>query len=96
MRSRRRTGYNLRQRHDFVELRHLRVDPDTRGMGIGQKLCQLGIDWAAKQGYQMLLVNTTTPQTPARSLYQKLGFSETAVSFVGPYELVWMELNLRK
>jgi hypothetical protein len=30
----------------------------------------------------------------ARGLYQKLGFAEKAISFVGPYELVWMELGL--
>lgn len=85
---------SLRMRQDFLELQHLRVDPDTRGQGIGQRLCQVVIDWTHERGTNMLLVNTTSPQHPARSLYRKLGFVETAVSFVGLYELVWMELNI--
>ena len=84
----------LRQRHDFVELRHLRVAPDVHGYGIGTQLCQMVIDWARDKGYSMLLVNTTVPQIPARRLYEKLGFCETARTFISRWELVWMEKPL--
>jgi ribosomal protein S18 acetylase RimI-like enzyme len=75
-----------------LELQHLRVDPDFRGYGIGQQLCQTVINWSKEHGCPLLLVNTTSPQRPARRLYQKLGFQEVAVSYVGLYEMVWMEL----
>ena len=81
----------LRERSDFVELQHLRVDPDFHGHGVGTRLCQAVIDWTKENGYRMLLVNTTVPQTPARRLYEKLGFVETVRTFIGRYELVWME-----
>lgn len=86
--------FSPHQSGDILELQHLRVDPDLRGVGIGQRLCALVIDWARESGWKMLLVNTTTPQLPARALYCKLGFVEKAISFVDRYELVWMELSL--
>lgn len=86
----------LRGKESILELQHLRVDPDFHGRGIGQMLCQEVIDWARDHGCQSLYVNTTTPQTPARGLYQKLGFREVAVTYVGKYELVWMELTLQE
>lgn len=85
---------SLKGKEQFLELQHLRVDPDFHGRGIGQMLCQAVIHWAKAQGCRSLYVNTTTPQTPARGLYQKLGFREVAVTYVGKYELVWMEITL--
>jgi GNAT superfamily N-acetyltransferase len=82
---------DLRDRQDYVELLHLRVAPNTRGYGVGSRLCQAVMDWSRQNGYKMLLVNTTTPQHPARKLYEKLGFLEKARTYVGLYELVWME-----
>lgn len=67
---------------------------EARGYGLGTQLCQTVIEWSRQNGYKMLLVNTTTPQHPARNLYQKLGFKEKAKTFVGRYELVWMEKPL--
>ena len=87
---------SLRNRNDLLELQHLRVDPDFHGRGVGKQLCQTVIDWARDHGFKFLFVNTTTPQTPARSLYQKMGFREVAVTYVGKYELVWMELTLQE
>lgn len=85
---------DLQGRNDDLELQHLRVDPDFHGRGVGRQLCQAVIDWARERRYGTLFVNTTTPQTPARGLYQKLGFREVAITYVGKYELVWMELSL--
>ena len=78
----------------IAELRLVRVAPECRRNGIAMRICQRAIDWAREQGYDTLIVNTTTPQRPARSLYQKLGFGEKGISFIGKYELVWMELKL--
>jgi hypothetical protein len=52
------------------------------------------IDWARSHGFCLLVVNTTTPQRPALQLYRSLGFQEAGFSFVGQYELVWLELPL--
>ena len=84
----------MRGNESILELQHLRVDPDYQGRGIGRMLCQAVIDYAKVHGCRTLYVNTTTPQMPARSLYQKLGFREVAVTYVGKYELVWMEVTL--
>ncbi len=77
-----------------AELRRLRVMPEMRGQGLGIRLCQTVIEWARMQKYDLLVVNTTTPQLPALQLYRKLGFQEAGKSFIGKYELVWLELSL--
>ena len=79
---------------DVVELRRLRVAPAVRGQGLGGRLCQIVIDWAGQQRRRTLVVNTTTPQIPARRLYERVGFQEVGLSFIGRYELVWYELSL--
>ncbi len=84
----------LRGRNDVVELQHLRIHPDFHRQGLGERLSRTVIDWAIAHGCRSLLLNTTVPQHPARLLYQKLGFQEVARSFVGKYELIWMEMQL--
>jgi GNAT superfamily N-acetyltransferase len=81
-------------RGDVVELRRLRVAPEVRGQGLGVRLCQTVIDWACQKGHSMLVVNTTSPQIPALRLYKRVGFREVGLSFIGKYELVWLELSL--
>ena len=80
--------------NDVAELRRLRVAPEARRQGLGRRLSELVIDWAKSHGFRLLVVNTTTPQQPALQLYRSLGFREAGVSFVGRYELVWLELPL--
>ena len=99
-----RSGDAIGQEHPLVEewgrgkrvaeLRRVRVAPEYRRNGVAMRLCETVIDWAKDQRYDTLTVNTTTPQFPARALYQKLGFCEKGISFIGKYELVWMELKL--
>jgi GNAT superfamily N-acetyltransferase len=79
---------------DMVELRRLRVAPEVRGQGLGARLCQTVIDWARQQGHRTLVVNTTSAQIPALRLYKRVGFREAGLSFIGKYELVWLELSL--
>jgi ribosomal protein S18 acetylase RimI-like enzyme len=81
-------------RADVVELRRLRVASEVRRQGLGVRLCQTVIDWSRQQGYSTLVVNTTSPQVPALRLYKRIGFREVALSFIGKYELVWLELSL--
>lgn len=83
-----------RNRDDVAELRRLRVAPEVRRQGIGAQLNETAIAWSRAQGYRTLVLNTTAAQAPALSLYHKLGFREVGRSFVGRYELVWLELAL--
>jgi ribosomal protein S18 acetylase RimI-like enzyme len=85
---------DLRGRDDFLELQHLRIHPDFHRQGIGARLSGEVIAYAAAHGCRTLLLNTSVPQHPARRLYEKLGFREVARSFVGKYELIWMEKEL--
>ena len=79
---------------DVAELRRLRVAPEVRRQGVGAGLTQMVIDWARQQRFRMVVLNTTSPQAPARALYKSLGFREQERSFLGEYELVWYSLEL--
>jgi ribosomal protein S18 acetylase RimI-like enzyme len=82
------------QRGDVAELRRLRVAPEHWRSGIGTQLSQTVISWSRDQGFRSLILNTTAAQTPAIALYRRLGFRELGRSFVGTFELVWLELPL--
>jgi GNAT superfamily N-acetyltransferase len=82
------------QRGDVAELRRLRVAPERWRQGIGARLTETVIDWSRENGYRALILNTTSPQLPAQALYLAMGFRETARSYIGRYELVWLELLL--
>ncbi len=79
---------------EVVELRRLRVAPEARRRGVGRSLSNVAIAWARERNYKTLIVNTTTPQTPALALYRSLGFQDAGVSYIGKYEIVWLEMEL--
>ena len=82
-------------RDDVVELAHLRVAEEARKQGIGARLVQTVIDWSRGSGYGLLVLNTSTPQFPARRLYQRLGSREAGMAYLdGKYEVVWYEMGL--
>jgi GNAT superfamily N-acetyltransferase len=81
-------------RTDIAELRRLRVAPEVRRRGVGMLLTQAVIDWSAERRCASIVLNTTTAQAPARSLYEKCGFVEVAKAFIGEFEFVWYELKL--
>jgi ribosomal protein S18 acetylase RimI-like enzyme len=81
-------------RGHVLELTQLRVAEQYRRRGIGRRLCLAALDWARSHGFKLVVLNTTTPQRPARALYESLGFSEAGVCYVGRYELVWYEIEI--
>jgi ribosomal protein S18 acetylase RimI-like enzyme len=83
----------LRRDH-VAELLHLRVETEWRRQGIGSALCRTVIAWARDQGFRVLVLNTSSPQTPALALYLSLGFRIVGRSYLDRYELVWHELAL--
>jgi GNAT superfamily N-acetyltransferase len=82
------------QRTDVAELRRLRVAPEARRTGIGAALTRAVIDWSRAEGCSVLYLHTTSPQAPARALYERLGFRDVLHTLTGEYESVWYAMDL--
>jgi ribosomal protein S18 acetylase RimI-like enzyme len=50
------------------------VNPEYRGLGIGRRLLERGIQWAREQGYPGVMLETQDNNVPACMLYQSCGF----------------------
>ena len=59
-------------RFGYVE--DLVVNPEYRGMGIGRKLLDQGIQWARDNGFPGVMLETQDNNVPACMLYQSCGF----------------------
>ncbi|MFJ9536329.1 GNAT family N-acetyltransferase [Streptomyces sp. NPDC101225] len=57
-----------------ARLRLLLVEPDTRGLGIGDRLVRAVIDFARGVGYRELVLWTNDVLASARRIYQRHGF----------------------
>jgi GNAT superfamily N-acetyltransferase len=76
-------------------VKHLRVAEESRRLGIGSALVRTVIDWCRDHGCRLLVLNTSTPQAPARALYKRMGFSEAGMAYLeARYEIVWHQLEL--
>ena len=80
--------------YDF-ELAKLAVDPEARGLGIGEKICREALEFARKSGAKKIFLESNTLLKPAINLYRKLGFTELA-EYHPAYERgdIQMELTL--
>jgi ribosomal protein S18 acetylase RimI-like enzyme len=79
---------------DIAELRRLRVAPEAQRAGIGWALTNAVIDWCRADGCRVLYLHTTSAQSPARALYERLGFRDFLHAMRGDYESVWYALEL--
>lgn len=87
-------GDVFRELQGLVQLRRMRVAPEWQRRGVGRRLTETVIDWAASSGAQALVLETTAQQAAALALYRRMGFRELARSIHGQHELVWFELEL--
>ncbi len=55
------------------------VSPNARGSGVGTKLLQYAIQFARLKGCQRITLLTDADNTSAHSLYQKQGFTPSAM-----------------
>ena len=66
------------QAPDTARLRLLLVEPDARGLGIGEQLVAACVDFARTTGYRELVLWTQSRLGSARRLYRRAGFTPYA------------------
>ncbi|UCD62597.1 MAG: GNAT family N-acetyltransferase [Candidatus Zixiibacteriota bacterium] len=76
------------------EMRRLWVREKFRGKNVGWNLAEEIIKQAAKMGYKKMILETIPLMERAISIYQILGFKQTAVNKSGDDDVIHMELNL--
>jgi len=62
------------QWHKFAYIEELAVDPEFRGKGVGRALMNRTIEWARKQQFPGIKLETQDNNVPACMLYEKCGF----------------------
>ena len=60
--------------NQFGYVEDIVVNPEYRGLGIGRKLLERGIQWARENGYPGVMLETQDNNVPACTLYQTCGF----------------------
>ena len=64
----------LRWWNRFAYVEDLVVNPESRGLGIGRRLLERGIQWARENDYPGVMLETQDDNVPACMLYQSCGF----------------------
>jgi len=70
-------------------LAELYVAPALRGRGLGRALMERALDVARERGADYIDLTTGEDDTPARSLYESLGFDDRAGKPGGPVNLYY-------
>jgi ribosomal protein S18 acetylase RimI-like enzyme len=69
-------GFLLAMHRDqtTAQFRYFYLEPEYRGIGLGNKLMQLFMDFLKEKNYQFVYLWTTNEQMAATKLYQRYGF----------------------
>ena len=70
-------------------LEELYVTPERRGQGLGRALMERAIEFARERGATRMDLGTSTDDTAARALYEKLGFTDRERPPDGPVMLFY-------
>ncbi len=62
---------------DQAKLNRMFVNSDFHGLGIGQKLIEVALDYAKAQEFKEVILNTHELMTRAHRFYEKNGFRQT-------------------
>jgi putative acetyltransferase len=77
------------------EMKRLYIRSDERGANLGRRVAESLLVRARNLGYQRMLLDTLEEMTPARRLYESLGFREIAAYYDNPLpNVVYMALDL--
>ena len=78
------------------ELAKMAVSPESRGLGIGNKLMAACIGYAKVRGRDKIILESNTRQAAAIALYRKFGFVETPLDPQSHFVRanIRMELNI--
>lgn len=82
---------------DTCELKKLFLLKESRGLGLGQKLAEACLNYAAEQGFQFCYLDTLSNMVSAVRLYEKLGFEHLSQPLPGTLHNacdVWMKKAL--
>jgi ribosomal protein S18 acetylase RimI-like enzyme len=60
-----------------VQFRYFYLEPEYRGLGLGNKMMQLFMDFLKEKKYQAVFLWTTNEQIEATNLYRRYGFTLT-------------------
>lgn len=60
-----------------AQLRYFYLEPEYRGIGLGNKLMQLFMDFVKEKDYKSVYLWTTHEQVAAAALYERYGFKLT-------------------
>jgi streptothricin acetyltransferase len=60
--------------NQFGYVEDLAVNPQYRGLGLGRKLLERGIEWARENNFPGVMLETQDDNVPACTLYQSSGF----------------------
>jgi peptidyl-dipeptidase Dcp len=67
----------MHRENNSSQLRYFYLDSECRGLGLGNKLMQLLLDFARQCGYNSIYLWTTHELPAAHHLYKKFGFTLT-------------------
>ena len=81
---------------DTAHFHQFAVDPRLQGQGVGRRLVAACEDWARKNGYRRMALDTAEPATALRALYRRLGYGDVGqVQWLGKqYRSVIMQKSL--
>ncbi|MDH3492083.1 MAG: bifunctional helix-turn-helix transcriptional regulator/GNAT family N-acetyltransferase [Acidobacteriota bacterium] len=77
-----------------VELAKMAVTNGYRGYGIGDKLMEAFIEYARKNGFERIVLESNRKQVPAIQLYRKFGFREIPLNPETPYSRADIRMEL--
>ena len=74
-----------------AQLRYFYLEPGFRGIGLGNRLMQLFMDFLKEKGYRRAYLWTTNEQIAAASLYERYGFELTEEKESNAFEKTLVE-----